>query len=338
MSKVYGHLLAISFSVFSLACEESHYLDHIDKASLFADPTTQELDAIRAEWQERDLNISEYNVERSVDIGETGIVFKIVSYRTRGMEQYAALVIPKAEEEMPLRIYVNGFDIDNSVNGMRLSIGETFNNDPYAFALPALRGQSIDIEVNGIKYTTPPAEGNHCDAFDGAADDVISLMNLIDETEDKIDVNRTSVRGGSRGGTVALLVAERDLRVKAAVDVAGPTNMLELTAQNEDDDSYKCQFLYDLVENSISIEEARKKLLASSPLFFVETLPKTQLHLAAKDVIVPISQGYDLEARMLAASRGNLIQLFQYSDRDHSNIATDNTDLVERIEDFLSEL
>jgi dipeptidyl aminopeptidase/acylaminoacyl peptidase len=62
--------------------------------------------------------------------------------------------------------------------------------------------------------------GEHCDGFDGAADDIIAFLNVIEETEDRADVQRTTVRGGSRGATVALLVAERDKRVKGAIGVA----------------------------------------------------------------------------------------------------------------------
>jgi hypothetical protein len=322
----------------SVSCEEVHYLDQVDKDQLFAYPTSAELETIRQEWTKRDLTPSEVAVVQYKEITENGVMLKIISFRARGIKQYAALVIPPFQEKMPLRIYVNGFDVHNTINAINLEIEEGFNTSPFAFALPSMRGQSLRINVNGVVYETPAAEGDHCDAFDGAADDVIALINAVKNSEPGIDVERVSVRGGSRGGTVALLVAERDSRVKAAIDVAGPTNMLDLTAANEDDLTYQCQFLRSLVENSVTLAEARKKMLASSPVFFAGTLPKTQLHLGENDRIVPLTQGYELKDQMSTLGNSQLLELFIYSNRDHSNIATGNTELADRIENFLSGL
>lgn len=338
VKNLYPFAVLIALVVMSVGCDDSHYLDHIDKESLFAEPVSAEITQIRSEWIGKDLSATSYSVDQLVPIGETGVVLKIVSYQLQGMKQYAALVIPDSEQKMPLRILVNGFDLNNTTNSIRLMIDESFNDKPYAFALPSLRGQSLSLDVNGIKYETQVADGDHCDAFDGAADDVIALLNVIEGTETNIDVQRSAVRGGSRGGTVALLVGERDPRIKAVVAIASPTNMLELTSQNEDDPTYQCQFLRDLVENSVTIADTRKKMLRSSPVFFSDTSPLTQLHLAEDDQIVPVSQGYSFKQRMIDLSLGLSLEFFVYAGRDHSNIALDNAELQQRVETFLSKL
>ena len=134
-----------------------------------------------------------------------------------------------------------------------------------------------------------------------------------------------------------MLVGERDPRIKAVIAIASPTDMLELTAHNEDDPTYQCQFLSDLVANSISLADARKKLLKSSPLYFVSTSPKIQLHLAEDDQIVPVSQGYRFKQRITDLNPGSL-DFYVYPGRDHSNIGLDNPELAGRTEAFLSDL
>jgi dienelactone hydrolase len=338
MKTLCSYVILIVFIILSLGCEDSHYLDQVDRAALFAEPTPAEISQLRFEWTNKDLSVKSYHLDQLAEIGETGVTLKVISYSTQGMKQFAALIIPESEEEVPLRIFVNGFDLSNTTNSIKLLIDESFNDQPYAFALPSLRGQSVSIEVNSIVYKTPIADGNRCDAFDGAADDVIAMMNAIQLTESRIDMQRTSVRGGSRGGTVAMLVGQRDSRVKGVVAVAAPTDMLELTSQNEDDATYQCQFLKDLVENSVLLDDARKKILKSSPVFFADTSPRTQLHLAEDDRIVPVSQGYIFKQRMTDLNLEESIEFFIYPGRDHSNITTDNSELNQRIEAFLNDL
>jgi dipeptidyl aminopeptidase/acylaminoacyl peptidase len=204
-------------------------------------------------------------------------------------------------------------------------------------AIPALRGQSLSVTINGRTYNTPVSEGDHCDAFDGATDDVLAFLNLIEQKEGKADVTRTGVRGGSRGGTVALLAGVRDARVKRVVGIVSPTNMLELTAEHENDATYQCQFLSSYKGGISSIAETRKKMLSSSPIFFVQHLPLVELHMGLKDGNVPIKQGYDIETKIDEIGNSARFRLFTY-DKGHADIATNNPELAERIESFLSQL
>jgi len=315
-------------------CKEDDFLDGYDRDELFSSPTQSELDIVQSDWNSRDLSVKSYNIEQESKIMNADATLRIVSFIVNGKKEYGALVIPAGNDTLPVRIYVGGFDIDNYVNSINLVL-DNIDDDPFIFAFPALRGQSLSITINHIEYTSPVSDGEHCDAFDGAADDIIAFLNVIENTEIRADVHRTIVRGGSRGATVALLVAERDKRIKRALGIAGPVNLLELTSSNENDDTYQCQFLNALVENYKSPALIRLKMIASSPVYFSELLPKTQLHLAANDLIVPVSQGEELKAAMTEIGMADSVELFIYEGRTHQNIAIDNKPLSDRITEFL---
>ncbi len=161
---------------------------------------------------------------------------------------------------------------------------------------------------------------------------------MLEETEERVNTNRTAIRGGSRGATVALLAAERDERIKLAIGVAGPVNLLELTSSSENDHTYQCQFLSDLVNGNTNLQSARLKMIASSPEFFAELLPKTQLHLGQEDRIVPVAQGEELKKIMESLGMGDSLDLFIYENRSHENIASENKELNDRINSFLKQL
>jgi dipeptidyl aminopeptidase/acylaminoacyl peptidase len=160
---------------------------------------------------------------------------------------------------------------------------------------------------------------------------------VIEQTEDRADMNRITIRGGSRGATVALLVAERDERVKGAIAVAGPVNLLTLASQNENDRTYQCQFLNNLVNGKSSVSSSRSKMIASSPVYFARLLPKTQLHLAENDRIVPVSQGAELTDEMTKVAIQDSLEVFIYKGRTHENIARENPELNQRINEFLKQ-
>jgi pimeloyl-ACP methyl ester carboxylesterase len=332
-------IIPISIALVSLllpACEEDDFLDGYNRNELFAKPTQSELDAVVLKWQSRDLSLRDYKVIQEVNIAESNLTLKIVTFSVSGHIEYGALVMPEGNSRLPVRMYAGGFALDNAVNSIKLIMSGNANADRFMFAFPALRGQSLSITINDGEYTSPVSTGKHCDAFDGAADDVIAFLNLIEVTELRADVQRTTVRGGSRGATVALLVAERDKRVKGAIAVAGPVNLLKLTSQSENDRTYQCQFLSDLVQGKSSMQSARSKMIASSPLYFAQYLPKTQLHLGKNDRIVPVSQGEDLKMAMTNLGMKDSLELFIY-DRTHENIATDNQELNDRINEFLKQ-
>jgi len=329
--------LTITAVFFLLTSCKKDYLSKNEKSSLFATPTTSELDNITNDWHSRNLTPTDYQVVQQADIFSGAFKLKIVSFIVNNIKQYGALVIPNTINSVPVQILVGGFGLNITTNSFNLVLANSGSSEPRILAIPALRGQSLQITINGTIYTSPLSEGNHCDAFDRATDDVLAFLNLIQQTETNADVSKTGVRGGSRGGTVALLAGIRDTRVKRVVGVVSPANMLELTSHNENDATYQCQFLSNYKNGATTLEETRHNMIASSPIYFAQRLPLTQLHLGLRDVNVPIKQGYDIEEKIEATGNGSKFQLFTY-DKTHTDIATNNPELAKRIELFLSQL
>ena len=76
------------------------------------------------------------------------------------------------------------------------------------------------------------SEGDRSDVWDGATDDALALLNVALKITPEADARRIAVFGRSRGGTVALLAAIRDPRIRQVVDWAGPSDLFRLMGQD----------------------------------------------------------------------------------------------------------
>jgi dienelactone hydrolase len=321
------------------SCQKDDYLKGIDTNVLFAPPTQAEIEAVKADWQNRDLSVNGFRIEQTIHLSENGPVLQFVSFLVNTNREYGALIIPNASATLPVYLFLNGYSNDNPVNQHNLVINTSPTASiPFIYAIPALRGQTLLLTINGKEYSSPPSEGRHSDAFDGATDDAIAFLNVIQAYFPQADANSVAVRGGSRGGTVALLMSERDKGVKLAVGVAFPTDLIGLTAKHQNDPTYKSQFLQDLMDGSMSVTETRQKMIASSPLFFCESLPKTQIHFGSEDMITPAEQGDLLHNRLKELGLESILEFYTYQGKSHTNIANDNQELTNRIQTFLSQL
>ena len=320
-----------------ISCSKDEFLSNFNRQELFAQPTRAELDAVMTDWESRDLSPTDFAVEQIVELTTNGTVLKIVSFKVDGNKEYGALIVPKSDTSLPIRMNILGFSYNLTAIPFSINLNDN-EGLPFIYAVPALRGQSLSFTINEVEYTSPVSEGRQCDAFDRAADDAIAFLNIIESTESNADTSRVAVSGGSRGAAVAFLMGTRDNRVKRALGIAGPTNLLELTSKNENDLTYQCQFLSDLVNGTATIAETRHKMIASSPIYFAENLPLSQLHLGKDDNLVPVSQGEMLEEKMIDAGLFDRFHLFVYENRNHENIAVNNEELDNRVEEFLSHL
>ncbi len=332
------YLAFILTALICLSCQQESFLTGYDTQTLFAQPVQSEIDAIKAEWTSRNLSVINYTEVQSQEILDSRATLKTISYSVGGYQEYAILIVPKSDTIMPVRMFLNGYSIATRVNSLSFGFNENAFEQPFILAIPALRGQSLNLTINGTTYITPQSGGPHCDAFDGATNGTIALLNVIEAHEPLADTGRVAAQGGSRGGTVAMLMGIRDGRVKRVVSVAGPANMLELTAFNENDPTYQCQFLSALVNQEVTLAEARKLIIASSPIFFAEDLPLTQAYFAADDRSVPAAQGEALQQRLIGQNLSNQLELFIYENRSHQTISVDNSELNERISTFLNQL
>lgn len=333
--KAYRCVALLFFALGWFACKKKERLNGIDKASLFAPPTTAEIDAVERGWAQRNL------VPQDITIVETQSVTPklsayIISFQLGVIKEYAAVLIPLTAERLPILFYAGGFGMDEEpVSSVKVKLPEA--DLPFMYVVPAMRGQYVSLEVSGKLLKSPLSGGSRFDAFDGATDDVIACLNAVGSLFQQADTGRAMIRGGSRGGTVALLAGIRDQRFKRVAPVAFNSDFVALTAQLYNDPTYKAQFLDSLFSGASTITRTRQLIIASSPFYFSKRIPKAQLHAAQNDRITPASQAELLLNEMKQQGVGDRATLFIYPNRDHSNIATGNTELESRINTFFSE-
>ncbi|KUG09072.1 alpha/beta hydrolase family protein [Solirubrum puertoriconensis] len=328
--------LSAALLLAAVACKKDDYLEGIDKNALFAPPTPAELAAVQTDWAARNLAPKGYQLEQTIPLS-AGAELRFISFLTGAYRTQAAVFVPGGLGPHPVQLHFGGFTAESQAIELRPAGSATAAPSPFIQAWIAFRGQGLRVIVDGRSYDRPVSEGPLGEAFDGAADDAQALLNVVLATVPGADTGRIALRGGSRGGTVALLLAERDARVRRAIDVVGPTDLLGLTRSHVNDPTYQLQFLQELREGRITLAQARHRLLASSPLYFAARLPRVQLHLGSRDYIVPPAEGERLHEALRSLGRETEVEYFRYEGRDHHGVHT-HPDFAARVDAFLAPL
>jgi len=300
-------------------------------ADLLQPPNPGEIAAVQSEWRARDLTPTDVTTVATHRVNISGAEFEasIVSYSLAGLRQYGALFLPaRAVGALPVILDIRGVEPGYPVR--RLDQGPfsaTVLTSPehqrFAFAVPSLRGHAI--ELAGQTYTS---EGDRRDSWDGATDDAIGFLTVVLSLDEPVDRDRLGVFGASRGGSVALLMAARDPRVNAAVAFAPATDWFSLMGrpgedwleallaakaqQERDENTREAQFHEWFVDDrrQLALSEARRRIIASSPLYFRPIGAAIQVHHGVDDRSVPVRNSQALEQRFLEAGASNWQVLF----------------------------
>lgn len=326
---------ALLFLISTLfACKKKDTLKGIDKTALFAPPTAAEISEVARGWAQRNLAPQQVTIEETRSINPKLSAY-IISLSLGNIKEYAAVLAPVTTQRLPLLFYAGGFGINEEpVNSVKVMLPEA--DLPFIYVVPAMRGQYVSLEINNQLLKSPLSGGSRLDAFDGATDDVMACLTAVGQLFQQADTSKAMIRGGSRGGTVALLAGIRDPRFKRVAPVAFNSDFVTLTAGLYNDPTYKAQFLDGLLNGTATIAQTRQLIIASSPLYFAQRVPKAQLHAAQNDRITPAAQAELLFNEMKNQGLGDRVTLFIYPNLDHSNIATGNTELENRINTFFS--
>lgn len=274
--------------------------------SLFAEPTSVELENTLQDWKKRPL--APKNVEI---IKEYKFFYKnylrLVRHYVGERKHYGAIFLPEGYDQappgsLPVLIFAYGLDQQHPVVQVDGWAAEQLFQEldsHYIVVVPSYRGQSL--LANSKFYCS---DGFFGDAFDGATDDALALLNVTLSSVPAADTTRIAAMGVSRGGTVALLAGVRDRRIQLVVDQSGPTNFLSRRAHSRYFKQYKYQFL----NVKKPIPALRKRILASSPYYFTEYLPDVVITHGAKDRVVPLEQAQIVVDRLEDKGfRGQLI-------------------------------
>ncbi|MEO6324737.1 MAG: prolyl oligopeptidase family serine peptidase, partial [Thermoanaerobaculia bacterium] len=230
-----------------------------------------------------------------------------------GSLHFGAVIVPDgaAPGSCPVLIEAKGV----SWNYMPLSLDQLtspriLKNDASRFVVvvPGFRGEVLNFE--GRSFVS---EGDRSDAWDGATDDALAFLDAALSVTPEADPARIAAFGRSRGGSVALLAAARDHRIRRVIDWAGPSDWFSLMGTEgwtqresvieglrirskapEEGGQFIERFLARAIAHTADLQQTRHRMLASSPLWFAAALPITLAAYGVEDDMVPIRNGKEL--------------------------------------------
>lgn len=240
--------------------------------------TDKDLAAVKDVWNSRDLSAKDVVVAYEEVTSDANV--KIYEHRIGSKKHYGAIITPltATAEKLPVEISLDGLDQSNPSISLDNSL-KYFDHTSVA-VVPTFRGRTMIYK--GMRFV---ADGDFCDAWDGAADDSISFLNVVAATTPIADMSRVLATGYSRGGNLALLLGERDARINTVIDGAGPVDFYRNDVRTHYGYQYQCQFLTNYTE-----EQSRQRMLASSPLYFnmLPTVKNIYIFNGGNDDIVPL--------------------------------------------------
>lgn len=268
----------------------------IDLDSLFQPADSLELARIQADWQAFSKMSDSSFIIKDMSYGMDRKLLIIEQY-AEGRKHYGAIVFPYQYDEQqkyPLLLWANGLNQQDPTSyfedPFRKKLYTELSN--YFILIPAYRGQALS--AYGKRYC---ADGFFGDAFDGAADDALRLLYLVQADFKGVDSHKIVVWGVSRGGTVALLMGTRDTTINAVICQSGPVDFFSKAVYNRYGGQYKYQFL----SKQQPFREIRAKMLKSAPIYFIENYPNALFIAHGKnDPVVPISNANRLIEKMKA--------------------------------------
>ncbi len=275
-----------------------------------------DLAEVQRVWASRDLSPQDVQVVAQQKAANYSVT--VYEHRLGVHKHYGAVVVPTSGSRASYPVVVSLDGLDQQNPSMALENNLRYYNAQYVMVVPVFRGRTL--RYNGQSFS---AGGDFCDAWDGATDDAIAFLNIAQAHTPEANLQRVLASGYSRGATVALLMAERDKRVKVVVAGAGPVDFYRQEVANRYGSQYQCQFL-----NGKTPAQSRLRMLASSPLFF-NVLPSVEaVHLfqGAADTVVPAWNGDLMHAFLLPQSV--TVSYHLYPGLRHENVFQDGAFLA----------
>ncbi|MGD8496545.1 MAG: prolyl oligopeptidase family serine peptidase, partial [Gemmatimonadales bacterium] len=316
---------------------------------LFRPPTPAEIDAVRNEWATRDLaphaveEVAHHEFETPAMYADGAPLrydVRIVSHEVEGDRHYGAILVPEGATPGCCGVVVSAHGVDPWYSGVDLEaldlpavLGR--NEARTIVVVPSFRGEQLRIA--GATYESV---GDPRRPWDGATDDALALLNVAIDMTPEADSSRICTFGKSRGGTVALLAAERDPRIDCVVAWAGPADWFShmgtfgFTLQEQvewglwehwmpgDGFGSAGQFIEQKLASSIAgegrpLEDIRRQMIAGSPLYFVDDLPAAQLHYGREDRSVPARNAEALRRALAGRRQGPRFEVFVHEGSGH---------------------
>ncbi|WP_425408728.1 hypothetical protein [Hyphococcus sp.] len=289
----------------------------------FAPPTREDIQETKAAVSNRDLQAKEVTLVSTHELTLSHATFdvRVISHNVHGSKHFGAVFVPKNAGPGPAPVIIDARGVNPTYSPRDVSTGTTTlrslgpEQSNFIFLVPDYRGNTLTI--NDVDYVS---EGDPSDAWDGAADDAIAFLNAALSVTPEADPDKIAIVGYSRGGSVALLAGARDKRIDLALNVVGPVDHLsamdphlgwttwevladvmregEIPAPTEEGGQDFDHFIDRVVDDGETLGQVRRRLIASSPLYWLETLPQTHSWYGAEDHAVPVANPQILKQRL----------------------------------------
>jgi hypothetical protein len=319
---------------------------------LLRPPVDAELERVDRDWAQRKWAVNDIKLVgiRSVPVGSERFEARLHTYTLNGSQRCGAILLPPASAGRALAGLVDIGDIRWDYPDRNLTSGPYVAKilgdraREFVLIIPCARGMAL--QVGDVRIG---AEGDRRDAWEGVAEDAIAFVTVALTTTREIDRERLGVYGYSRGGGVALIVGERDPRIKAVLAFAAPTDWhtgMGRPGENWPErmeaawrdpglqpDTRESQFLDWFVRYgaTLPLADLRRRLIGASPLYFASKLPAFQIHQGEDDRPVPARNAILVRDRL---APNDSQRVFIYSGAGHM---LDDTPALAAAREFLVE-
>lgn len=299
---------------------------------LLREPSAEELEEIRSEWQEKDVAPQKVSVVHA-EAMPNGDSLKVISHLVNGAIHYGAIRIPKeldvATAPILLELEGGGTGLDISKLRPFTEVRCKAQKNQFLSILPAFRG----CIIRGTDFCFR-SEGYFGDTWLGPAEDAIAFLEAVKFLYQKPDSTPVLASGLSRGATVAMIIGGLTDKLDYIIATSTHSKFLDVHVLTNErvGQSYARAFY----TPAASPAEIRKRIIASSPYYFAANLPPFDLHQGGKDELTTIWHAQALQNRLQEIGRdSSTYNIFIYENQGH---AYDEERLVcEAFEAFLDE-
>jgi len=329
------HTLQVICLLLLSGCQESGVSGPTKGAESFSYETitSQDIEAIETKIEERNTS------PENIGLVEQSYIttrlhnkqeIRVYEYLIDNKLRYGTVIFPPdyEGENLPVAVLLDGLNQSDK----QLQVEQTL--DLYQYSSELLADFIVIIPIFRGTYHQSveryESEGSFCDAYDGAADDSVALINLVSQEIPEANMEAILTVGGSRGGNVAYLLGQRDSRIAMSIAMAGPTDFYRQSVADQYNEQYQCQFF-----DGYNAQQAKQKMLASSPLHFVASSPITRIHHSINDNVVPTWNAQEMHDSLIQNNKDTI--LYWYYNGGHSDFYGLNHDYLLNFNDNVSE-
>lgn len=271
--------------------------------SLFREPTSAEIESVVTEWKNKDFAVRDLKVEYE-ERHALGGSLKVISHRIGDRKHYGLIRIPPGVNcryaPILLALHGGGVNVDFVDSDFMNRIAPGLCRevlDKYVVVAPSFRGDVV--KGNGFCFRS---EGYTGDVWAGAAEDAAYFLEAAKafcESED----DRVLALGISRGATVALIMGGLTDKLDQIIAISTHTDFINTDAFKKE--RVGSDFPRVFFTPETSLENIRRRMLTSSPIYFTEHLPAFEIHQGTEDVFTTVQHTRRLHQRLQRSARND---------------------------------